>query len=161
MSDIRDKVTGMETQIDSDEDTDPAYFNDTIRGLVHRVFYAHGAIERGIEDLIIGLIIPGEPGLKPDEIPNEIIEQRLKLLELLQEMDFYRKLEFAKSKGLLSGKAQEKFIIVNRIRNDFAHPDHYDMKKYSDETLRNGILEKLLEGLKTLHGLFNHFANPV
>ncbi len=152
--DIRSDIQSLETQIDRAEDTDPAYLNKWIRELRHRVFYVHGAIEDGMELLIAKDIVPDLTNPNSNEEAENVFAQRIKLYSLLQHTPFQRKLSLACDLKLISKDLKKTFSIVNRIRNEFAHPDAYKIKRYTDYQLTKDTLISLVNGLNVLQDLF-------
>jgi len=154
MAILRDEIAELESIIDHAEDVDPTYINPHIRQLRHRVFYIHSAIENGLEVLIAKFIIPDLPNAKSfDEGENNLVK-RIRLYELLQQTGFYRKIVFLAEKKLVDNKILTTFKEVNTIRNEFAHPDPYKIKRFTDDKLTAEILRKLVKGLEKLQALF-------
>ncbi len=154
MPDIRDEITELELSIDRAEDVDPAYINPHIRQLRHRVFYVHSAIERGVEILIAKYIMPDRQNPQSIEEGENILGQRIKLYDLLQQFGFYRKITYLREKKLVDKKIQDIFFGINSIRNEFAHPDAYKIKRFTDDKLTLEILRKLSKCLEKLNLLF-------
>jgi transposase-like protein len=153
--DIRDLIEELEGQIDASEDTDPAYLNSHLRELRHRTFYVHGAIERGIEILIAKDVVPDLIDSKSVEEDEGVFAQRIKIYDVLQNVSFSRKLSLAVEKKLISNKTATLFRPVNLIRNEFAHPDPFKIKRYTDEDLTLDVLRKLQSALNELNVLFS------
>ncbi len=79
--DIRNLIDGLEGFIDASEDTDPAYFNSHLRELRHRVFYVHGAIERGIEIIIAKDVVPDLVDPKSVEESKEVFHGMYQIIK--------------------------------------------------------------------------------
>ena len=155
-ADVRDLVDELERYIDSTEDTDPAYLNSHLRELRHRTFYVHGAIERGIEILIAKDVIPDLVDPKSVEEGERVFAQRIKIYDMLQNITFSRKLSLAVENKLITNKTAILFRPVNLIRNEFAHPDPFKIKRYTDENLTLDVLKKLHSALNELNALFSN-----
>ena len=158
--DIRDEIKNLESLIDNAENTDPAFLNNWLRQLRHRVFYIHSAIENGIEILIAKDIIPDITDPKSNEEAENLFAHRIKLYTLLQHLTFSRKLTFAFDRKLIPSNIKGKFQTINAIRNEFAHPDTYKIKRYTDYKLTKDTLEKLVDGHEALQNLFksSHYS---
>jgi len=152
MGNLEKAIEKLEAIIDNWEDTDPEYLPSNLRKLRHRIFFVHRVLERSVEILII------KKTSSPfaDKISNE---ERLGLnrsiLIILERVSFIRKIEILKDLGVETTKSLYKNLLeVNKIRNEFAHPEAFALRDYEDKEERWKILTLLVEAMEEFNKLF-------
>lgn len=156
---IKNKIAELESEIDGYEDTDPAYLSESIRQLRHRIFYVHFRVERSLEILIMRAIHGSHIG---KEVTEELHKQISNAWLVMEELSFYKKLRLIRKMELFNKESSLPQLIerLNKLRNEFAHPEEFSLKKFvADAKLKLETLQLLADVMRELNVIFSKFVS--
>lgn len=137
---IEAEIEDIRQTLSSMEDTDFHYMDEQLRDLRHRVIYVHTVIEEYM-GVRIGQILLRTPS----QIEAEVVDKQvfhMKLANLLNEMDFVKKVKILQKFHSLPKELVSKFMEVNQTRVYFSHPSSY-LKEIREYRNRKKYLQTL------------------
>ncbi|HTK03837.1 MAG TPA: hypothetical protein VL401_03690 [Alphaproteobacteria bacterium] len=152
MNDLKKEINYLEAKIDQREDADPEYLSPDLKELGHRILFVHTSLERSMEILIIKNI--NRPIL--EKIDNdEKLRLNRSILVLIDRLSFVRKLEILTEMNKDMVKPfYTKLCKINSLRNEFAHPEAFALRDYTDLEKKWKVLVLLVDTIEKFNGLF-------
>ncbi len=151
MSKSNDKLSTIQKKLKVAEDTDFIYLTKPVQKLRHSVLYLHTSIEASVDKRIIDHI-QKITNLTAQDTQKKV-DLSYNLRQILNEIDFSRKLKIVTEQKSLSKEVIKKLYAVNDLRVHFAHPTSYRAKLISYQRADNLLkayvtLDSALEALK-------------
>lgn len=144
-----EEISRIKKTLSLAEDTDPKYMTPAVRDLRHHVMYTHSAIESAMDTRLGQYLTSHMTATR-----GEFQDFDLKLRDVTDEMDFYKKVKVLQSWGYIP-KLHDKLMAVNNYRIKFAHPSSYqdDLKNYRKEEEALKVYKALESALNELNAL--------
>lgn len=149
---IEKEIENLSQTIDSWEDTDPLYMDDSVRALRHRVMYVHTRLESSV-GLLLGDYVLSSAKNTIEKRTRQII--MTKFDKVVSEIDFAKKVTLAEELNLISGDIKAKLFQVNRFRIIFSHPKAHEAEIIEFQDRENYL--KVLKQLRDAYGAMNNF----
>jgi len=150
---LKSKISELHYNLQTMEDLDPLYTKDRLKRLRDRVWYVSERMEENLDHFLLY----GVYGF----VKNMTVVQNalgiVKINELLNGFTFGGKIRIAKDElKVLKGNLKGEYKIVNKIRNQFAHPKSYqnELKYYTTDEGEFEVLTKLKKAMDTLNDFY-------
>lgn len=160
MTNIQEEINSLLKLIQDWEDTDPAFLQNDLKELRHKIMYVHLRIEASLEiligDYISEAFIAFLQGKGISDFKTASYTFRWDLQTLFDEMDFAKKVNIAMKIKKVDKDIKGKLFKVNDLRVIFSHPQAHqnEIQAFRNHQKYLETLKILVDGYKTINSVF-------
>lgn len=152
---LEEKIEKMQDQLQRYEDIDPLYQDEELKKLNNQIIFIHSRLEASVNIIISRAVLL--PMLPEVRTANRRILSTLAIENILDKMDFAKKVNLAKELGPLDGEdIVGKLYQVNNYRVWFSHPKTHqeEIRKLNDRKEYAKVLEDLITTYEAMNQYF-------